>query len=120
MTITSKIGFGENVSGNLVVFKDGVRSSDLTFEQSGKIAAFFDSPARELIEKARFTGVLGVIVPAVHFRDYDYFRTQGDFVMMVIQRFGNGSLAAEVKEKILRLDGKKVNLVNEGHELKVD
>lgn len=119
MTITSRIGFGENVSGNLIVLKD-VRSPDLTFDQSGKIVAFFDSPARELIEKARFTGVLGLIVPSVHFRDYDYFRTQGDFAMMVVQRFGNGSLAAEAKEKILRLDGKKVNLVNEGHELKVD
>src|SRR3989344_123725 len=111
MNITTKIGFGENVSGNLVVFKDGVRSADLTFEQSGKIVAFFESPAKELIEKARFTGVLGVIVPAVHFRDYDYFRKQEDFAMMVIQKFGNGPLADEAKEKILRLNGKKVNLV---------
>lgn len=118
MTINSKIGFGEKVTGQAVILKNGVRSVDLTFDLDGTIVVFLDSPAREIVEKARFVGVLGVVVPEIHYRDFSYFQNFSDFAMMVVQKFGNESISSEIKEKLKHFDGKHTELNGNAHEFK--
>lgn len=119
MTISSKIGFGEKVTGEAVIVKEGTVSQNLNLDLAGKILIFTFSPSRELLEKARFVGAVGVCVPEIHFRDFDYFKSNGDFGMMVFQKFGSKPLDSDLAEKVGKFDGKKVELHGETHELKI-
>lgn len=113
MTIVTKIGFGKNVAGEIVVFG---KNDDLT----GKIVICLSNVGREFLEKAGLVGVASVVVPSIHYRDYQYFKELSEFPILVLLKFGKLELEESLKEKLQKLDGKKATLDGESHELKVD
>lgn len=120
MTITSKIGFGNDISGEAVILPPKeFGSRDLTLDLSEKILILSNHHSREFLEKARFVGVLGVVVPSIHFRDYDYFKTVSGFGMMILLRFGDEGASGELAEKLNKLAGKTVKLSGDGKKLEI-
>lgn len=121
MTITTKIGFGPKVNGDIVVLgvKDPVGSRDLNPEVEGKIVLFLTSVSREILEKASFLGVCGVVVPSIHFRDYEYFAKHGEFTLLVLCKFGMLSAEPELIKKLSPLSGKRAELAGEEKTLTV-
>ncbi len=119
MILNSKIGFGGGANGEIVVLPEDVKTEDLTMDLAGKVLIFLTSPSKEILEKTRFLGVSGVVVPEMHFRDFEYFKEMGEFVIIVLQRFGVGPLEKELKDKLSKLSGKKGEVNGEQHEIKI-
>lgn len=122
MTISSKIGFGKKVSGEIVLLggKGGVSSSrDLTVEVEGKIVVFLSWVPREFLEKVSFLGGVGVVVPSMHYRDYEYFSKSLDFSLLLLLKFGKLDVPEELFGKLSKLGGKKGELDGEGKSLTI-
>lgn len=117
MKINFKIGCGGEVTGKAKVFKEIVQTVDISLDLDGGVVVFFDSPTREVVEKCRFVGVSAVIVPEIHYRDFVYFQSLGDFVIIVIQKFGNEKLDQHFKEKFSHLDGKQLTVNGSAKEI---
>ncbi len=111
MTLLSKIGFGSKVSAEMVVCDQPVPN---------KIILCPKYVGREWLEKAGFLGVAGVVVPSMHWRDFEYFKTQNEFPIMVLLKFGTLEPTADLAEKIAKLDGKNGGLDGDNHELKAN
>lgn len=112
MTITSKIGFGSKTSGKIAIFG---KSSDLT----GKVVVCLDFVGREFLEKAGLVGVAGVILPSIHWRDFEYFKKLNEFPILILLKFGKLELSADLREKLSKLDGKDAMLDGEHKTLTV-
>lgn len=108
MTISSKIGFGPSVESSIVI-------NDLV---PGKICVSTTHLHREKIEKAGVVGVAGLVVPSIHYRDFDYFRRLSEFPILVLLKFGNLDTPKELVAKLEKLQGKTGEL--NGHELKIN
>lgn len=108
MTFISKIGFGPKVEGEIVV-------NDFV---PGKISVFTTHLHREQLEKAGLVGILGLAVPSIHFRDFDYLRKLSEFPLLVLSKFGNLDTPKELIGKLEKLRGRHAEL--NGHELKVN
>lgn len=122
MTISSKIGFGKKVSGQIVLFGEKgktVNSRDLTGEISGKIVIFLTFAPREFIEKVNFLGAVGIIVPSMHYVDYEYFSKDNDFSLLLLLKFGKLDLPEELGLKLEKLSGKSGELDGEGKTLEI-
>lgn len=122
MTISAKIGFGPKVAGEIVVLgKPGEipAGHEIDPSFSGKILMFFSYAPRELLEKASLVGVRGVVVPSMHWRDFDYFVKADDFSLLVLTKFGRLDISSELFEKLSKLDGKKAELGGEDKTLTV-
>lgn len=121
MTISTKIGFGKKVSGEVrIIGKNGpVDSRDLMPELEGKIVVFLSWVSRETLEKANFLGVCGVVVPSIHARDFDYYSKTHDFSLLVLVKFGKLDIPNELAKKLSPLEGKKGELDGEGKTLTV-
>lgn len=104
MTISGKIGFGAKVYGKIAV------DPEVNLELEGKIAVFTQFVPRATLEKAGVVGAVGIVVPAMHWRDFEYFRNLGDFPILVLLKFGNLDSGKELKEKLEKLDGKNGEL----------
>jgi hypothetical protein len=123
MNISSKIGFGKKVSGEIVLFGGRgkeVASRELTTEIFGKIVVFLNYVPKEFVEKASFLGAIGIVLPSMHFRDYDYFLKTGDFSLIILMKFGRMDVPEELISKLDRLSGKQGELDGERHEFKID
>ena len=79
-----------------------------------------DYVPREFLEKASLVGVRGLVVPSMHYRDYDYFVKADDFSLLVLTKFGKLEVSSELATKLAKLDGKKGNLDGDKHELSTD
>lgn len=115
MTVTSKIGFGGKVTGEVTVV-----SGSLDGDASGKIVVSLVFVGREFLEKAGLIGVAAVVVPSMHYRDFAYFQSLNEFPILVLLKFGKLELAGELAEKLEKLDGKKAVLDGKAHELQAD
>ncbi|MCL4390126.1 MAG: hypothetical protein M1484_03650 [Patescibacteria group bacterium] len=100
MTITGKIGFGAKVSGKIAV------DPEVNLELEGKIAVFTRFVPRATLEKAGVVGAVGVVVPTMHWRDFEYFQNLGDFPVLVLLKFGDQDAGKELAEKLEKMDGK--------------
>lgn len=122
MTVKTKIGFGPKVKGKIVVLGQAgkaVTTGQIDFSLSGMIVLFLGSVSREVMEKAGLVGVVGVVVPSVHHRDYEYFRVLGEMSLLVLLKFGNLELNSELEKKLEKLDGEEGELDGDGKELTV-
>ncbi len=122
MTVSTKIGFGSKVSGEVRVFGAGGEAADtrhLNGDLAGKILVVLSVVGREFLEKAGLLEVAGVVVGSLHWRDYDYLQKKGEFPVLVLTKFGRLELSADLKEKLSKLDGKKAVLDGEGKSLTV-
>ncbi len=113
MTIVTKIGFGKKVAGEIVFLGN---SNDL----AGKIVVCLSNVGREFLEKAGLVGVVAVVVPSIHFRDFEYFKNLNDFPLLVLLKFGKLELEENLVEKLQKLDGKKAVLDGEAHLLQIN
>lgn len=121
MTISTKIGFGPKVAGEIVVLgKPGEIPSGHEINSSlrGKILMVLSYAPRELLEKAGLVGVRGVVVPSIHWRDFDYFEKADDFSLLVLTKFGKLDVSAELVAKLAKLNGKRGEL--DGEEKKLE
>lgn len=108
MTFSSKIGFGPKVEG-VITINEFV---------PGKISVFTTHLHREHLEKAGLVGVLGLVVPSIHYRDYEYFRKLSEFPLLVLLKFGNLDTPKDLVGKLDKLQGKTGEL--DGHEFKIN
>lgn len=109
MIISTKVGFGQKVSGEIVVVgRSGevLDTHDLNMELAGKILVLPIWVSREFLQKADFVGVLGVVVPSIHYRDFLYFKEHADFALLVLLEFGKLDAYPEEAKKLLGLNGK--------------
>lgn len=123
MTVTAKIGFGKLVSGPLVVLGKGggnIYSRDLTEEINEKIVVFMSWVPKEFLEKVNLLRAAGVVVPSVHYRDFEYFSKNADFSLLVLMKFGQMNLPSELSTKLEKLGGKAVELDGENKILTAD
>lgn len=122
MTISVKIGFGKKVSGDILLFGgkgSPVSSRDLTEEINGKIVVFLKFVPREFVEKAGFLGAVGIMVPSMHWRDFDYFSKTGDFSLLLLMKFGRMDVPEELTKKMEALNGKMGTMDGENKTLSV-
>ncbi len=122
MTVSANIGFGPKVAGEIVVLgKPGevVESYQINSSCRGKIIIFLSYTPRELLEKAGLVGVRGILVPSIHFRDYDYFEKADDFSLLVLTKFGKLDIDSETATKLSKLSGKRGILSGEGKNLEI-
>lgn len=122
MTVSTKIGFGPKVAGEMVVLgkpTEVPESFAINSTMAGKILIFLSYAHRELLEKAGLIGVRGVVVPSIHFRDYDYFEKADDFSLLVLTKFGKLDIDSETATKLSKLSGKRGVLSGEGKTLEV-
>lgn len=122
MTVSTKIGFGKKVVGEIVVLgKPGkvVESHQVNSQLSGKIALFLSYVPVEILEKAGLVGVKGVIVPSMHWRDFERFRQAEDFTLLMLLKFGKLDATVELAGKLEKLDGEEGKLDGEGKKLEV-
>lgn len=120
MTVSTKIGFGKRVVGEIVVLGKsgrGVESHQVDARLSGKIILFLSYVPVEVMEKVGLVGVKGVIVPGMHWRDFERFRQAEDFTLLMLSKFGKLDATAELAEKLEKLDGKEGKLDGEGKTL---
>lgn len=123
MTISSKIGFGKKVMGEIAVLgRPGeiLDTHHLDMRVEGKILVLLAWVSREFLEKASFVGAVGVVVPSLHFRDFEYFRQHGDFSLVIYDKFGKLDAPVEMVKKLSAIDGKKGELDGDGKFLQVD
>lgn len=116
MTVSTKIGFGPKVAGEIVVLGrpgEVPASYEINASLSGKILMILSYAPRELLEKASLVGVRGVVVPSIHFRDYDYFAKADDFSLLVLTKFGKLDISLELVTKLAKLSGKRGELDGE-------
>lgn len=117
MTISTKIGYGLKVSGESVVLegKDGqIATNRLDDNLNGKIVVCLSNVGREFLEKAGLVGVGGVILPSLHWRDFEYFHNLNEFPLLILLKFGTLELSGELTEKLKKIDGKKGTIDGEG------
>lgn len=114
MTVSTKIGFGPKVSAPITVVER------LDAGCAGKIVISLSFVGMEFLEKAGLVGVAGVVVPALHWRDFEYARKLAEFPLLVLVRFGRLDLQKDLTEKLGKLDGKKGVIDGEKHELATD
>lgn len=122
MTVSAKIGFGRKVKGEIVVLGEpgvAVESYLVNSSLSDKILLLLSYAPRELLEKAGLVGVRGVIVPSIHWRDFNYFKDSDDFTLLVLTKFGKLDVSKELSGKLLKLNGKEGELDGEGKKLEV-
>lgn len=113
MTVTTKIGFGEKVSGEIVVVERAAGTGSIDEAMAGKILLFSSWVPRAVLEKAGLIGVAGVVVPSMHWRDFDYFAQISEFPMLILLKFGMLDLSKELRDKLSKLGGKKGTLDGE-------
>ncbi|MBI4099923.1 hypothetical protein HY440_02850 [Candidatus Microgenomates bacterium] len=113
MTVTTKIGFGKKVTGEVAILG---REPDL----AGKIVIAPAVVGREFLEKATLLGVAGLVVPSLHWRDYEYFRKADEYPILLLLKFGRLDPSDDLVAKLEKLAGKKAILDGENHELKAD
>lgn len=116
MTVNTKIGFGPKVAGEVVVLTEPV-SREINSSLGGKILLFLTYVPREFLEKAGLVGVRGIVVPSIHWRDFDYFVRNDDFSLLVLTKFGKLEISKDLAEKLSKLSGKKASLDGDKHEL---
>ena len=122
MTISSKIGFGKKVSGQIVVFGEHgkeLSSRNLTDELEGKIVVFLKFAPKEFIEKAGFLGAVGIVTPSMHFREFEYFSKSADFSLLLLMKFGRLDFPEELAKKLLSPGEKKGELDGENKSLTI-
>ncbi len=122
MNFLAKIGFGPKVAGEIVVLgKPGEvpESFAINSSMSGKILVFLSYAPRELLEKASLIGIRGVVMPSMHFRDYDYFEKADDFTLLVLTKFGKLDIDSDTATKLSKLSGKRGALSGEEKKLEV-
>lgn len=122
MILTSKIGFGKKVSNSVsLVGGEGKvnQTHEITTDLAGKILVVLGFANREILEKADLVGVIGVVVPSMHWRDFIYFQKFGDFTLVVLSRFGEVEMEKAMVEKLKKLEGKEVILDGEAKTLTV-
>ncbi|KKU91841.1 MAG: hypothetical protein UY21_C0009G0032 [Microgenomates group bacterium GW2011_GWA1_48_10] len=110
MSISAKIGFGPKVSGEAVFLgaAQEVATHHLSLDLTGKILILPRWVGKEFVQKADFVGVLGVVVPAMHYRDFDYFRKQGGLTLLVVEQFGELDASPESAKKLASFDRRQV------------
>ena len=122
MIITCQIGFGPKVTGEFVVLgKIGEVLSTQIIDRKllGKILVLKGFATRTILEKAGLVGIVGAVVPSMHYRDYKYFQDLNDFPILVMQEFGRTAATGELASKLDKLGGKKGELDGEQKSLKV-
>lgn len=125
MTLKGSVGFGSEVSGEVVVLqpKRGVVPSDLDFSLEGKIVVFPGWVPAEVLQKATLIGVLGVVVSQIHHRDFEHLKNQAEYSLLVLDKFGKmdySDYPADLIRKLEKFDGKKGKLIPEEKTLEVD
>lgn len=101
MTVTTKIGFGPKAVGQIMV------TDRLDNAAGGKIVVSLDFVGREFLEKAGLVGVAGLVVPAVHWRDFEHAKNLAEFPLLVLLKFGRLDLQKDLAEKMTKFEGKK-------------
>ncbi len=122
MTVATKIGFGKRVKGEIKVMGgegEAVTTHDIDSSLQGKILLLLTYASREFLEKASFVEIKAVVVPSMHYRDFLYFKDNGDFSLLVLTKFGKLDIGDELTAKLSKLDGKEGELDGEKMELSV-
>jgi hypothetical protein len=113
VVLETKIGFGGKVKGEAVVLgkiDDAVDSYRITKDYEGKVLILLSPVSREFLEKVNFIGVVGVVTPSMHYRDFERFRETADFSLLIVNKFGNLELTREQGKELSALSGKIVEL----------
>lgn len=110
MTFSGKIGFGDRVSAEIVVLGEpgeSLSSHVIDSPLAGKILICLSFMGREAMEKAGLVGVKGLVLPSIHFRDYNYLQNLNEFSVLVLTKFGKIKLGSEVSSKLSKLSSEK-------------
>lgn len=118
----TKIGSGPKVSGPAVVLGkpgDKVDAYKVTRDMEGKILIVLSPVSPEFLEKVAFVGVLAVVTPSMHFRDFVRFTDYSEMTLLVLLKFGNLEIPDELARKLAKLDGETVMVDGENKILAV-
>ena len=113
MTVSTKIGFGKKISGEIIVLTQAADTHQVNSSFSGKILLLLSYAPREFLEKASFVGATGIILTSMHYRDFEYFKNNGDFSLLVLSKFGKLGIDKDLATKLTKLDGEKGQLDGE-------
>ncbi len=123
-TLKGVIGCGPSVSGEIVVLPHErvVVPADLDFSLAGKILVIAGWAPIEVLQKAGLIGVAAVVTSQLHFRDYDSVEKQGEFSLLLLDKFGKldaHEVAPDLIRKLEKLSGKVGHLNPEDKTLKI-
>lgn len=120
MEISTKIGFGGKFKGEIVFIPGEIlptHTIDTTI--SGKILVTACWVGREFVEKAELIGAAGIVVPSIHWRDFNYFQKNLSCPLLVILKFGKLNADLNLADKLLKLNGKKGEIDGETKILRI-